>query len=356
MTQSSRYTIEIVTPQGALIADISGIATGRSFTVRRNRAETIDLACDLGEAVRLARDLGLTFNQLFGPGLNEVRVTRGNRTLVGGQIVYVEPRLAADGRTLSIRATGFLDLFKDRYVLNTPVSYTADMGQIAWNLINTTQSLTNGDVGVRQGTIQTSRTITETWQPFATSIKDILIGLTERIGGIDFAFTPDKHFNVYYPGLGTDKTELLFSYPGNIHEIAAPIDATELINVSINRGSGNGLDQQPIQTRNDTASQASYKRHERIDDYPSIRVVATLDEKGDETLRRFASPTRIPEVTLDGAAQPSLGAYWVGDRVRFAVADPAFAELDGQTWRINELNVAIDENDRETVRLKVGYA
>ncbi len=42
--------------------------------------------------------------------------------------------------------------------------------------------------------------------------------------------------------------------------------------------------------------------------------------------------------------------------MRFAVADPAFAELDGQTWRINELNVAIDENDSETVRLKVGYA
>ncbi len=365
MPQRSRYTIEIVNSSGQLVADVSGIATGRRYTVRRNRAETINLSFDLGEATRLARALGLSFTQLFAPGVNEVRVMRGARPMVGGQIVYVEPQLTADSRTMEVRATGFLDLFKDRYMLPTfpgtnergeTVYNATDMGAVAWDIISKTQALTNGSFGVTQGTIQASRLMGETYQPFATNIKDILIGLTERINGIDFAFTPEKVFNVYYPGLGTDKTELLFSYPGNIQEISAPIDATEIVNLSINRGSGNGLDQQIIRSRLDLATQPTYSRRERIDDYPSINVAATLDEKGEETLRRFATPTRIPQVTLDGAADPPLGSYWMGDRVRFAVNDPAFAELDGQSWRINEIDVTVSDLDHERVTLKVGYS
>ncbi|MDP9356961.1 MAG: siphovirus ReqiPepy6 Gp37-like family protein [Chloroflexota bacterium] len=352
----SLYTVEIVNPQGSLVADVSSIATSRRFTVRRNRAETIELGFDLGEAAKIAATLGTPLLQLFAPGSSEVRLRRGDRYLVGGQIAYARPSLTADNRALEVRATGFLDLFKDRYLFPPDtLSYTADMGQIVAAMMNQNQAKPNGSFGCTVGTIQASRTITDTWQPFASSLKDIWIGLTDRINGIDLEFTYDKKLNVYYPGIGTEKTELLFSYPGTIREIALPVDATQLTNVSINRGAGNGLDQQPVQTRQSLPSQASYARRERIDDYPSISVVQTLNDKGDESLRLGSSPTTVPDVTLDGATEPRLGFYWIGDRVRFAVSDPAFAVLDGQTWRINEIDVTVDENDHETIRLKVGY-
>lgn len=354
----SQYLIEVYTPDGELVADISGLCRQRYFQVRRNRPEDIRLSLNLHEAQDLSRSLNLSFAQLFTEGVNEVRITRGNRALVGGQIAYAFPKLDTEGATLELRAVGFLELFAKRYLApsDTLTYTTTDIGQIAWNFINQTQSKTDGDWGITQGTLQTSRDITDTWEPYGSSIKEILIGLTERINGIDFEFTPDKQFNVYYPGIGSDKSELLFSYPGNITAIGFPRDATTLVNTSVNRGSGNG-DVQLIETRTDSASQSTYKLRERIDDYPSVSVTQTLDDKGDETLRLFASPTSIPEVTLDGNKEPFLGSYWLGDRVRYTVEGyPAFAAINNQTWRINEITVDVDENDHENIQQKVGYA
>jgi len=229
---------------------------------------------------------------------------------------------------------------------------------VAWNFINLTQGRTNGSFGFTLGTIQPSRTITDTWQPYATSIRDILIALTQRQNSIDFAFTADKVFNVYYPQ-GQDKTELRFALPGNIKSLRLPVDASELATLVIARGSGNGADQQVVQTYPATATpeQTTYRLREVIDDYPSINVTPTLIDKATEHYRKNATPTVIPEIVLDGNQEPFLGAYWLGDRVPISIdanQGSAFAALDGQMWRVNEIDVSIDENDAETIRLKVG--
>ncbi len=356
---ASPYRIEIWNPAtNQLVADISDLCTIRHFTVRRNRAETIDLTLNLSSAQRRADALATPFNQLFAAGFNDVRISRGNRALVGGQINYTRSALEGDAPSLDLRATGFLDLLKDRYLFptDTLVYSAADISAVAWDFVARTQAKINGSFGMTLGATQTSRNIGDTWQPLATSIKDIIIAISERINSIDFEFTPDRVFNTYYPGIGTDKTDIRFAYPGNITALVLPSDATQLVNVSVNRGSGNG-DTQVIETRNDLPAQTTYARREHIDDYPSVVVPATLDEKGDETLRLSASPTTIPDITLDGTQEPFLGAYWIGDRVKIDVdAGSAFSALDGQTWRINEIDVTVDENDHETIRLKVGYS
>lgn len=167
LTQHSIYTIELVNPQGQLLADLSPYLTGRGFTIRRNRAEQIDLSMDLGQARRLCATLGMQFRELFAPGMNEIRIKRVNRYLLGGQISYVRPELTAKSRTVQIQARGFLHLFKDRYLLPTStLSYiNTDIGQIIWNMINESQARTNGSFGITQGVIQASRTMTETCRP-----------------------------------------------------------------------------------------------------------------------------------------------------------------------------------------------
>lgn len=353
----SRNLIELYNPDGERLADISAICTSRSFTLRRNRAEDTSLGLNLEVAQDLARHLGMPFYQLFAAGRTEVRITRDNRPMVGGQLLYVYPQLDSDGATLQLRASGFLDLLSKVYLQAADIGTVTntDMSQVAWNFINLIQAKTNGDMGITQGTLQTSRTITDTWKPYASSVKEILIGLTERINGIDFEFTPDKVFNVYWPGIGTDKTELLFSYPGNITTIGLPQDATTLANIVYSRGSSNP----PItETKNNADSQLAYKRRKRIDDYPSISVIANLQEKGDETLRLYQAPMMIPAVTLDGNQQPFLGSYWIGDRVPFSVDTdryPSFALLDGQTWKVNEISTQLNDNDHEDITVKVGY-
>jgi hypothetical protein len=360
-SQSSAYRFEVYDGNNQLIADLSPHARSRRFTVRRNRAEQVSLSFDQGQLEDLASDLGLSVRQLLEPGVNDIRISRGNRALVGSQIQYLLPTLSANGRTVEVRAVGYLDLFKDRFLWpGDTLTYVAtDIGQIAWMFITISQSRPSGSFGITEGVIQASRTITDTWQPFATSIRDAIIDLTARNNSIDVSFGPDKTFNVYYPGQGTEKADLRFSWPGNIRELSLPVDASELCNYAIVRGKGNGLDQQPIVSVIDPNAIATYRRREALEDQPSVDVIQTLIDKGGERIGKTATPVVIPEITLDGNIEPYLGAYWVGDRVPIAVdasAGSLYKPLDGQTWRINEIDVALNEDDNETVRLKLGYA
>jgi hypothetical protein len=361
-TQSSIYTVELWSPQGQQIADLSPLLLSRHFKATRNRAEVVDLSFDLGQIESYCASLGLSVQQLLGPGYNEIRIRRGSRYLVGAQIQYLLPSLEGDKRTFEVRAVGFLELLKDRFLYPSDgaslTQTSIDIGQVAWNFINLTQNRTNGSFGFTLGTVQTSRTITDTFQPYATNIRDIIIALTQRNNSIDFSFSADKVFNVYYPQ-GQDKTELRFALPGNIKSLRLPVDASELATLVIARGSGNGADQQVAQTYPATATpeQTTYKLREVIDDYPSINVNQTLIDKATEHYRKNATPTVIPEIVLDGNQEPFLGAYWIGDRVPISIdanQGSAFATLDGQMWRVNEIDVSVDENDAETIRLKVG--
>jgi hypothetical protein len=171
-TQTSQYAFEVYDGSGQLIADLSPYARSRRFTVRRNRAEQVSLSFDQGQLENLASDLGLSVRALLEPGVNEIRIRRGNRYLVGSQIQYLLPSLSATSRTVEVRAVGYLDLFKDRFLWpGDTLTYNAtDIGLVARAFISTTQSRTNGSFGVTEGILQTSRAITDTWQPYATSI------------------------------------------------------------------------------------------------------------------------------------------------------------------------------------------
>jgi hypothetical protein len=364
----SLYRVEVWTRQGEMLADISQEITQRQFTATRNRAEAITLTLDLYAAEQRAIKSHIDFDELFREGSNELRVYRGDRPLMGGTIYYVAPSIESNRATLDVRATGFLDLLKDRYVWpdasNFGRTYTnQDVGAVMWDFINYTQSpitnwsLSNGDFGIRQGAIQTSRTLTDTWQPWATSIRDILIAITERINSVDMEFTYDKHFNIYYPGIGTDKTELLFTYPGNIKRFALPKDATHLANTVVSRGSGNGYDRQVVSVRQDTDMQIGVARRESIIDNPSVTVNQTLQDFADEEIRLNSASSKVPDIVLDGRKDPALGAYWIGDVVRFSVPQrSSFAVLNGQKWKINQITSNPDAEDGEEIILKVGLS
>ena len=362
MTQRSSYTIEVFDASGNRLADVSTYCTKRHFVIRRNRAEVVELSFDQGQLESLASTLGTSVPQLLAPGINEIRISRGNRVLIGSQIAYLAASVDNRQRTLELRAVGYLDLLHDRQLSPLlTLDYTGapvDLGVVCTNWITQTQTQTNGSFGLTIGTIQTSRNTNtnDKWPPYGMSIRDGIYGITQRRLSIDIEITPFKVFNVYYPGIGTVHNDLLFTYPGNIKSLRLPLDATGLGNRSINRGSGNG-DQQLVENRNDLNAQAIYKVRERLDDHPSCNVVTTLDDYGDESLRKYATPTAIPDVTLDGNVEPFLGAYWIGDWVPFQVsAGSSFAALNGQTLRINEIDVTVDQNDSEDIRLKVGYA
>lgn len=359
-THRSLYRLELWNRNSGMVADLSDITTRRSFTISLNRAEVLDLEFSLPVIEERAAKLKMTPQEMLAPGINEIHVWRGNRPIFGATVRYCLPTVG-DTETLAVKATGYLDDFVHRYLWPQPnvnggvTRYEdQDIGEIIMDMINTTQGLPYGDMGFEEGDIQPSRLLTDSWQPFATNLKDIFIAITERRNSVDFDFSYDRRLNVYYPHQGRDQSDLLFSYPGNIQRMSAPMDASQIVNVSINRGSGNGMDITPIRSRTDNPSLNVYGRMEKIDDYSDVSVEATLDSFGDETLRTFSKMLIIPDVTLKSREEPPLGAYWVGDWVRFAIPKrPSFSEVDGVRMRIYEISVSLNDLDTEEVRLTV---
>jgi hypothetical protein len=346
---------------GDEVADISRICLKRHFVLTRNRPGMIDLELNLDAAEDLARELGMGFYGLFGAGVTEVRVKRDTKPLLGGRLMTPVPTLDETSGSLQVTALGYLELLADRYLWpgDTLTYANTDIGQIAWNRINATQGRDDGSLGITQGEIQPSRNIQEEEQAaYGKSIKELLIDYTELSNSGDFEFTTDKQFNWHAPGIGVDRPDSPFRFGdgGNIKRISAPRDASQLVNVSINRGANNGT-AQIFTIRQNTASRAAYGRHERVDDYSSIQSVELIQSFGDETLRTHSSPLALTTIELHGDREPILGVYGLGDRMPLEIPNrPSFGHVHNQRLRVNEIDITVDELDKEDVSIEASIA
>jgi hypothetical protein len=342
---------------GNEIADISNLCTKRHYIMTRNRSGMIDLELDLFAAEDFAASLNMGFYGLFAAGVAEIRVKRGERSMMGGRLMEAVPDMNENGGSFKLTALGYLELFTDRFLHpeDTLTYANTDIGTIAWNRIVATQNREDGDLGITEGEIETSRNIVEEEQAaFGKSVKEMLIGYSDLSNSGDFEFTADKQFNWHAPGMGADRPEIPFRYGegGNIKRIVAPRDGSNMVNVSINRGANNGT-AQIFSIRQNTSARAAYGRHERVDDYSSIQSEELIQDFGDETLRTSSSPSTLPTIELFWDRDPILGVYRLGDRVPLEIPDrPSFSHIHGQLLRINEIDVAIDDNDHEDVAIE----
>lgn len=348
------YVIEIYNSAGTLISDLSGkYIQSIKIDLIRNRAEQIVLNFNLQNLEDYARALGTNVLSLFQVDLNEVRIKRGANYLCAGQISHVQAAAGGDDMTIEVRASGWLELFAKRYTDSSEVYSSTDAGAIAWDLINDTQ--TSSTFGITQGTIQTSTSRDRTYE--YKNIKDAIIQLSEVINGFDFEFTYDKIFNVYYPRQGSS-VPIEFEYGRNCFSISLPIDGTFICNQAIVRGQGLGT-QQLVQTRNNAASQTTYKLRQKILDYPDVKENATLQQHGDSELGINAIPTFTPQIVLmpnQDNTQPIIKRdFWLDDS--FTVKVPGsdfFAIAANNVYRIESINVSVDKDGVETISLNEG--
>lgn len=346
----SRYSIEIYTSLGTLIADLSGIASMRQLNLSRNTAGSSSFKIDIHTLQDLAKKLNLSPYDLLAVNRNEIRIRKGTRYLFGGQISYIEAHL--ESNEVQVQSIGFFDLLADRFTADLVSFSNIDAGQIAWDLINTTQSQLYGSFGITEGTIQTSTNRTLDYQ--YKKVKDAIVQLSEMNNGFDFEVTEDKVFNVYYPQQGIDQTSTVhFSYPGNIKKFSLSRDGSKMFNRAIVRGSGYG-GVQLIQTVENSTYQNAYAVRENILDNPDIFDNDSLISLGQEQLNIFEDNFEIPEIVIDGNQQPFLGTYWIGDRIKIEVNSklyPMFSYINNLVFKVDSIGVSIDDNDMEEITL-----
>lgn len=346
----SKYSVELVDQTGLTIADLTGLASSRKLTFVRNGTYEAEFSLDLDSFEQLGLATNLNPRSMLSTGRYDCVIKRLGVPLFAGRVVFDGSDFGEEVKQ-TVKVDGWFNLFKDRRTSISRLFSSVDAGQIAWTLINESQMLTYGSFGITQGTIMPSQNRTRLYE--FTNIRDALVQLSEVANGIDFEFTPGKVFNVFYPSMGAERTELELIYPGNIKNLAITTDATQLMNYIVARGQGFG-EGQIYDIRQDTTSQATYGLRQTVLDFSDIPDVTILQQLADEQLKHYKNPLEILQVTLDGNVEPYVGSYWLGDRVMVTVEGyQRYDHIVRKLYRVDEIVITIDEFDNENVGLKL---
>jgi hypothetical protein len=284
-------------------------------------------------------------------GVAEIRVVRRGVVMSGGQLFGWDANLG-ESRKITVHAKGWFELFKYRLTSNTYGPTTAL--SIAHNELNITQARPFGNLGISIGTYPSPDT-TNAYTEKAyenKSLYDVFVELSEEEGGFDFEVTWNKQLNIY-TAIGIERPEILLTYPGNVKDVSISKDASRLVNALTARGQGYGEAQLSV-TVNDTDSQQLYGIRESTIDFSDVTDETQLTNLAHAERDAYKYPLTIHDVTFDGggaSGAPEVGSFHIGDRIPIVVKTLQLYEDIDQYFTIDRIDVSIDNEDQEEVRL-----
>jgi hypothetical protein len=287
-------------------------------------------------------------------GVTRLLIYRENALIWAGVVWEVNEGVSDDG-DVTIQCTEIFHILSEkRYTSNT---YTAtDAGTIAWGLINTTQGLTGGDLGITQGVLQATQNRDRSY--FDESIGEKIIQLTEVINGFDFVITPSIKINTLgvfnvYAKRGSTITNFRLEYgeglKNNIQSWSRKRTVSDMFNSIIVEGEGVG-ETILTSTATDNALITSVGLLEGRKQEKSISQQATLNQKADEYIRVHKTEQPIYDITLNNAYN-DFGKYDVGDivpiRIKYGYVDI------NTTMRIYGIDVRVSDAGEESIKLTI---
>lgn len=230
-----------------------------------------------------------------------------------------------------------------RRFIKTQQTFTSeDDVDIAWDVIDTAQSETNGGMGITRGVYPSGVSLTG---GFASGVKldeaiNILAGIDD---GFDWDIDADLKFNIYRPR-GTTKQRILDF--GGLDKQAARTFAVERF-ANVVRVSGDSTVNPVVEGTGD----ASVGRWEAEVGYQAVNNQSLLDGLAVDALSRAADDAYAYQMTLrDSEGVQVWGGtsdIGLGDTVRMVIKS---GRLDvNELKRVTEIHVVADEDGGEQV-------
>jgi hypothetical protein len=322
-------------------------ALNRSYSYQLNRAGKASFSLPL-TTERLQR-----FPLYIG--VTRLLIYRANKLIWAGVIWEITENAQDDEGTVNVQCTEIFHILSEkRYTSNTYTS--TDAGQIAWGLINTTQGLSGGNLGLTQGTIQATQNRDRAY--FDEKVGEKIIQLTEVINGFDFEITPSIKINTLgvfnvYSKRGTILTSFRLEYgeglKNNIQSWSRKRTLSDIYNSVIVEGEGYG-DIALKSTQTDNSMITAVGLLEGRVQEKSVNQQTTLDTKAQEFIRVRKTEQFIYDITLNNAYN-DFGKYDIGDIVPVKIK---YGYLDiNTTMRIYGIDVRVSDAGEEVIKLTV---
>ena len=347
------YVFEAWSANGYRLADISKLCRNRSYTRQRNEAETLTFTLDVNALEELCRTRlsGVHPRQLINPYTTDVKVKRNGEYLFGTQVVDVDIELGASSYDATVTCTGYLNLLKDRYV--TAIYSDVERTTIASSIIALTQAQARGSVGITIGAGQyVTGKLADRDYPL-DNVKTRLQQLAALSDApYDFVIDADKVWRTYAEA-GSVRDDMMLVYGGQRSNVQAlNIDRSALRVYNKIYGQGTGLGQVTLSSiQEDVPSQLNYFIREHIANFNSVKEQATLDQNTWTYLDLHSNLLGLPNLTITSATIPDGTFVTVGDRFPLAVNGHPFLDDVNGLYRVEKMDVSLDDNDFETVAI-----
>lgn len=344
----AKYEIEVWSKSGKPLGNIRQFCKDLTWSKSLNDVETVTFSIDLMRYEELLEGAGFK-NDPFGlldVGNHDIRIKRNGKYLLGANIIQIGYSVQDPSITMAVSCYGYLNYYKTRYIT---ASYT-DWWQedILNDVIVKCNAETGGDYGVRRGTTTGGHQVKRTRTYLRKEVKSLIQQMSDVINGPDFDFSPDKKFNVY-DVKGVYRPSVRLAFPGNIQSFNFNRSIEKVSNFVWAVGSGNG-DDAVIATSEDTASENALYRREKIATYNSVVLQDTLKQHANAVVHYTKDIIELPSVTVpDGVLD--LNEVDVGDTVSVSMTGALSLSHINGNYRIQKLDVSVDDNDSETVSI-----
>lgn len=273
-------------------------------------------------------------------------------TLVwAGEQVLRNAHLKGDGDDwIEVHCHSWFEGLYHRYTAQQVRFDQIDAGEIAWDMINTTQSEAHGDMGIVRGNIE--ETMRRDREYYNQNIGEAIVNLSNVISGFDFEITDEKEFNVY-PVKGQDKSdEIVFELGMNVKEMDIKEDFVNPVNRAIILGEATDESELQRVERENEDFMKTYRLREGLISEMDIAGLATLQDRGDAMLRKYQLPLMTLDMKVLESSAPNITDFSLGDLIR-VIVEKGLYNINKE-YRVFGYELTLGEKNEEALKLILG--
>lgn len=359
----TKYEFELWHRGQTRIGEIVKLMHGIHYKITRNGVYQLDFNMETERFHDYCRRINEHPNSVLENLITDIKVKRKSaafpdgKYLFGAVVIEDPPNFNQDNSTMQVFCDGYLNLLADRYVTPPTPYLGVESTDIAWDLIDLTQSQTNGDLGITLGPNQYDTGVLRDRTDYVDqNVKDGVVNLTElQDGNFDLEIDALRRWNTY-EHIGNDRPDVVINYPAIEREgigarsMSMVRTGATVYNRILAYGSGFGEEaKRYIATDPDIPPDTPLRERKMI--WSDISDLNRLAEHAEGQLMKQKNMLILPQFHVDGA-QFDLNDIWIGDRVRVRQTKWPKYYMDGM-FRIEDIEVWLDENLAETIAVTV---
>lgn len=346
------YRIDPATGLFTRVASYITPSSGLEFYKRLNGHGQASFSFDIHDPVLNPNNFQLYRNNFL--------IKRNGGAAWLGLLNSYDTEMESNNGSARIRASEYFYHLNARHTSQDYQQVNVAAGTVAWDLIDTVQSRTNGELGITQGGIEVLSAISETLE--YAPVDEAIMNLSDNVSGFDFWLDPILDANGLLDtvkfNVAKSRSRTITDKKITADQIMAISTSTDpnIYNTTTALAYGTG-DQILTSSSEDTSSQSGFTRREAVVKLADYRIQENLDQAVTVINNETKVQRNILNITLRPGGQFTYDTIELGDIVTIDLTDPDFPPIlrISGTARVIELNVRVDQNGVEYITPKFKF-